>query len=349
MEPVTHLLTGAVLSRAGFNRKAAYATVAMIIAAELPDGDSVALLGGPIVNLEHHRGITHTLVAMPFEAALLTAAFYLLHRLLGRPQRKADVNWAWLYGGCLLAGLSHILLDWTNNYGVRPFFPFDPHWYAGSFVFIFEPVLFALLVVALIAPLLFVLIGSEIGARRRAFAGRGWAIASLLGIAALYGFRFEEHAKAVRIATENAPPETSRVFASPHPLDPFQWHVVADTPTFYQLSTVDTRTGLSSTPAPSDMLYKPPTSLALLAAKRSFVGRIYLDWAMFPVLSEAPVLDDPNHPLTEVTFSDARFMFDISMLHGRKTPPLSAQVTLDMAAKEADRIVEMKMSGREQK
>jgi len=39
MEPITHLMTGAVLSRAGFNRKAAYATVAMTIAAEAPDLD----------------------------------------------------------------------------------------------------------------------------------------------------------------------------------------------------------------------------------------------------------------------------------------------------------------------
>ena len=28
MEPITHLMTGACLARAGFNRKAAYATVA---------------------------------------------------------------------------------------------------------------------------------------------------------------------------------------------------------------------------------------------------------------------------------------------------------------------------------
>ena len=36
-----------------------------------------------------------------------------------------------------------LLLDWTNNYGLRPFFPFNPRWYAGSFVFIAEPVMWA--------------------------------------------------------------------------------------------------------------------------------------------------------------------------------------------------------------
>ena len=33
MEPVTHFLTGAVLARAGFNRRTAYATLAMTLAA----------------------------------------------------------------------------------------------------------------------------------------------------------------------------------------------------------------------------------------------------------------------------------------------------------------------------
>ena len=37
MEPITHFMTGAVLARSGFNRKAAYATVAMTLAAEAPD------------------------------------------------------------------------------------------------------------------------------------------------------------------------------------------------------------------------------------------------------------------------------------------------------------------------
>jgi membrane-bound metal-dependent hydrolase YbcI (DUF457 family) len=52
----------------------------------------------------------------------------------------------------LISALSHLLLDWTNNYGVRPFFPFNPRWYAGSFVFIAEPVLWALLGLALVMP-----------------------------------------------------------------------------------------------------------------------------------------------------------------------------------------------------
>jgi inner membrane protein len=38
-----------------------------------------------------------------------------------------------------LAGLLHIFLDYTNNYGVRPFLPFSDHWYYGDFIFVIDP------------------------------------------------------------------------------------------------------------------------------------------------------------------------------------------------------------------
>ena len=156
------MLTGAVLARTGLNRRTAYATAAMVVAAEFPDIDTLWSTLGPITGFEHHRGITHTFLALPVEAALITAAFYAYARISKR-KTKVPLNWPWLFAGTLLALLSHLLLDWTNNYGLRPFFPFDPHWYAGSFVFIFEPVLFLILVAALVGPSLFGLIGSEVG------------------------------------------------------------------------------------------------------------------------------------------------------------------------------------------
>ncbi len=347
MEPVTHMLTGAVLARAGFNRKAAYAVWAMAIAAEFPDIDIAwGYVSGPVAGLEHHRGITHTFVAVPVEAAVITAGFWLLHRRRKRTP-DAPVSWGWLYGGCLVALLSHILLDWTNNYGVRPFFPFNPRWYAGSFVFIFEPVMFAMLLVALLAPALFGLVNSEVGARREKFRGRGWAIAALVGIAGLYGFRYHERQTAMRMVFEDAPQSLS-VFASPHPGNPFLWSVVTDMPEFYRLSTVNTWRGETEGPQ-NDLVYKPPVSLPILAAKRTYLGRIYLDWSMYPVLTQTPDTSDPNHPLVRVSFADARFMYDSLLSNGRNDPPITGFVTLDMAAPEGDRVVEMTMNGKPQR
>src|SRR5271165_1465915 len=84
MEPLTHFLTGACLARAGFNRRTAYATLAMTLAAEAPDLDVLWAFRGPVAVLEHHRGITHTFLGAPFVALAVTGAVYLWHRFRNR-------------------------------------------------------------------------------------------------------------------------------------------------------------------------------------------------------------------------------------------------------------------------
>src|SRR6266702_4688346 len=150
MEPITHFLTGACLARAGFNRKAAYATLAMMLAAEAPDLDTFWVTGGPIAAFQHHRGITHTFVGLPFEGLVVLGIVWAVHRWRlrrassrvslnqQRPITSALIRLSNMNSFVLIALLSHIMLDWTNNYENRPFFPFNPRRYAGSFVFIFK-------------------------------------------------------------------------------------------------------------------------------------------------------------------------------------------------------------------
>ena len=80
MEPVTHFLTGACIGRAGLNRKTAYATLAAVLAAEAADMDVFWGLRGPVEELKHHRGITHTFVAAPVVAGVVVGAVWVLHR-----------------------------------------------------------------------------------------------------------------------------------------------------------------------------------------------------------------------------------------------------------------------------
>src|SRR6187402_1576015 len=151
MEPVTHFLTGACLGRSGFNRKTAYATLAMTLAAETPDLDVFWGFGGPVTGFEHHRGITHTFIGAPFVALVVTGACWLIHRFRREPP-PITPRWGWVWLCSFIAVLSHLLLDFTNNYGLRPFFPFNPRWYSWDIVFIFEPILFGALLLALIVP-----------------------------------------------------------------------------------------------------------------------------------------------------------------------------------------------------
>jgi inner membrane protein len=383
MEPITHFMTGACLARAGFNRKAAYATLAMTLAAEAPDLDTLwSVIGahaGAIASFQHHRGITHTFLGLPFEGAAVLGAVYLFHRYrLRRAQSSthnpqsathnltaAPIRWPLLYAFVLIALLSHILLDWTNNYGVRPFFPFNPRWYADSIVFIFEPLLFAALLLGLTAPALFGLIGSEVGVRKPAFSGRGWPIFSLIAMLALWGWRQIEHDAAIQLAStanygtasDNAAgPEVLRVTASPYPVNPYRWHTVAETPDFYQLGTADTLHSALNTDPTRDILYKPPTTLATLVAKRSWLGEVYLDWSSWPIVTDIGPVGSLAQPLfatsvatppgtTAVTFRDLRFMYDTLLMQGRHNTPLSGTVYID-----ADRrVLCMEMNGSPQK
>src|SRR6185437_65852 len=102
MEPVTHFLTGACLGRAGFNRKTAYATLAMTLAAEAPDLDVLWGFRGPVAVFQHHRGIMHTFLGAPFVALAVTGFIWLLH--IFRSKRPSmPVRWVLVWLCSLLA------------------------------------------------------------------------------------------------------------------------------------------------------------------------------------------------------------------------------------------------------
>lgn len=361
MEPLTHFLTGACIGRAGFNRKTAYATVAAVMAAEAADLDIFWSFAGPVEELKHHRGITHTFLGAPFVAAAAVGAVWLFHRWRtarrrdtsgipspsGAPAPQANslapkFHGGWLYAAALVAALSHILLDWTNNYGVRPFFPFNPRWYAGSIVFIAEPVLWGLLVLALVMPWLFGLTDREIGVRRKSTRGQGWAIFALAGMVLVWCWRWTEHEKGLALIahTQVASEPVLRIALEPYPINPYRWHAVLETKDFYQTAELNTWNpaspgALASDPG-TDILYKPADDPAVQAAKQTFLGGVYLDWGTWAVVSDlgqepvramAPPALPRTRRWTTVQFADLRFNY--SFLAERRTPdraPLSGWV-----------------------
>jgi inner membrane protein len=376
MEPLTHFLTGACIGRAGLNRKTAYATFAAVLAAEAADLDVFWGLAGPVEGLKHHRGITHTFIAVPFVAAAAMGAVWLWHRWRshrlarkakpaapiepGAPARPVPqaVRWLWVYVAAFISALSHIVLDWTNGYGVRPFFPFNPRWYAGSFVFIAEPVLWALLLAALVIPGILGLADREISSGRRTpFRGRGWAIFGLVGMLLLWCLRYAEHAQAeallnnTQITTEPA----QRIGVEPYPINPFHWHGILETANFYQTAEIDTRTGDIDSEPRTDQFAKPAVTPAVEAAKRTELGQVYLDWGRWAVIRDLgpvpiPGVDPPRPPpgrtWTTVQFTDLRFAFDFRGT-GRATgsAPLGGAVYIIDGSEDAGQA----MGGREQK
>ena len=333
------------MGRAGFNRKTAYATLAAVLASEAADLDVLWGFAGPVEELKHHRGITHTFWAVPVVAGVVVGAVGLFHlwrvrnKHMGAPsfssapadekggiaqspephvQPRQPIHWGWLYLTAFVAALSHLLLDWTNNYGLRPFFPFNPRWYAGSFMFIVEPVLWAIFFIALVMPWLLGLADREIGVRRVPFRGRGWAFFALVAMLLLGCWRWAEHAQALAMLdnTNIAAEPVTRMAVEPYPVNPFRWHAILETADFYQTAEIDTRTGSIDSDPHRDVLYKPADTPAVEAAKRTPLGRVYLDWGTWAVVRDvgqapAPGMDPPqlppNRSWTTVEFTDLRF------------------------------------------
>ena len=344
MEPVTHMLTGACLSRAlGFPAKARFATVACVIAAELPDADYVYRLGGPLTYFQHHRGWTHALWSFPLQAAVITAICYAAYATRSRWKSRrsldpAPANWPALFLMCLLALLSHILLDWTNNYGVRPFAPWDRHWYAGNLVFIVEPLLLLFLGGALLLPWILSLVNKEMGARKSSRPGQVPALIALALTAGLWTYRAVQRsdaAAAIRHEDYRSGPVQSAML-SPYPISPYRWFAIVRTRRAFETGFFDTRVGTYDTDT-MHLLPRPPETGAVVAAKKSWLGRVYLDWSKYPVVTDAgtveqlhPELDlDPaERTLRVVRFSDLRFGYPVLGVAGSANP-LGAEAWVD--------------------
>jgi len=315
LEPVTHFLTGACMSRAGFNRKTALATLTMVLAAEAADADVLWAIKGPIAAFQHHRGITHSFVGAPFMAAATLAFVWLLYQWrspTGKPRIlrcKLPVRWGYLYWLALLAALSHILLDYTTAYGIRMFAPFDWRWYSWDIVFIVEPVILLALIAGLVFPALFGLINQEIGARGKGPSGRAGAIFALVCLLLVWGYRDFQHRRALHamnaLLYQGAVP--LKLAAYPYWVDPFHWHGVVETEVFFQTLPVNSMKPAVDEESQAHIYYKPEETPVTQAAKASYFGRVYLDWAVFPITQTEKL--QGAFPGYLVRFQDLRFTY----------------------------------------
>jgi len=147
MDNLTHSLVGLATAKAGLEKLSPGATTVCVLAANSPDADIVTLIfGGRWALLQHHRGISHSIVGAFALALALPLIFYLGDWLVARARHRArSTRLPGLLLASLMATATHPLLDWTNNYGVRFLLPWNPKWFYGDFVFIIDPFLWIIL------------------------------------------------------------------------------------------------------------------------------------------------------------------------------------------------------------
>jgi inner membrane protein len=327
LEPITHFLTGACLARAGFNRKTALATATMTLAAEAPDIDVIGNFKDPVFGFAHHRGFTHSFLGLVLVQAVVVGLMYVLWRVRGRKVKGPDLppRWGLLFVFAYIAGLTHILLDFSNNYGVRPFWPFWEKWYSWDIVFIVEPGILIFLVAGLVLPALFSLINDEIGVRRKGPQGSLGAIVALLGVLALWGVRDYEHRRAVSSLQSRVynGADPIRVSAYPYWLNPFRWYGVVETEDFFATMLIDSSIPETDPEGRMRIQRKPEETAVTLAAKRSYLGQVYLDWAKYPIV-ETERVESPSEAFV-VRFRDLRYDYPDQLRRG----VLGASVRLD--------------------
>ena len=147
MDDLTHSLVGLTLAKAGLERLSPYTTAACILSANAPDIDVVSFFfGGRWTLLQHHRGITHSVIGTLILGALIPSILFVVDRGIARWRKLAPkIKYRGLLLASMIAAATHPLMDWTNNYGVRPLLPWDGRWFYGDLVFIIDPYLWLFL------------------------------------------------------------------------------------------------------------------------------------------------------------------------------------------------------------
>lgn len=220
MDSITQILLGgavaAAVAPAGHRRAALLAGAAL---GTLPDLDVLPinlLTGDPVERMTWHRGISHSLLVLPFVAW----AIWAWCRSRGGRVAQAPQRWFW---AMQLALLTHPLLDAFTVYGTQLLWPFSPQPAMWSSIFIIDPLYTVWLLVG-------VAIAWFARARRAGHAALvvGLAVSTAyLGVSLLAKWQVERVAER-SLAALNL--EEAPRFSVPMPFNILLWRVVAMTP-----------------------------------------------------------------------------------------------------------------------
>lgn len=149
MDSSTHLLAG--LSLAGLSmvdpviaadeRLLSAVMLGTVLGAQAPDADIVLRLKGNASYIRNHRGISHSWIAVPIWAAIITSLIQWLYGF--------DLPWLHLGGWTLLATTVHVVSDLFNSYGTMAAWPVSKRFIAWNIIHLFDPFLFVLCLAAI--------------------------------------------------------------------------------------------------------------------------------------------------------------------------------------------------------
>lgn len=324
MDTLTHALSGALIARATVPRTPRLDQLPRGLrmwvgfwTAAFPDSDVVFSFVDPLAYLALHRGVTHSIILLPFWAIGLAFLFSLIAR--------RRYSWKALVGVCMLGVAIHIAGDLITAFGTMILAPFSKWRAALPTTFILDPYFTAIIVAGLIASAIW---------KKKA---RTPALTGLAVLAGYVGFQAVLLERAIAIGREYIGAQSLQgawAHAVPQPLSPFNWMVVVEQPEGYRLAYVNL---LRNEPVPEapdaswlrslNASYRPvkdaewqevlrygaherDVNLVREAWNAATLAR-YRDFALFPALYRV----DRNSTRLCVWFQDLRFR-----VRGRSMP-----------------------------
>jgi inner membrane protein len=147
MDNLAHSLVGLTSAKAGLERLSPCSTAVCIASANAADADFLSLFfGDRWTLLQHHRGITHSIIGTIAIGLLIPTLALAIERIVTTLRgRRSRIQFRGLLIASMISAATHPLMDWTNNYGVRPLLPWSSKWFYGDLVFIVDPYMWLVL------------------------------------------------------------------------------------------------------------------------------------------------------------------------------------------------------------
>jgi inner membrane protein len=282
VDNLCHTLVGAALAESGLKRRSALATATLMIGANFPDIDVVAVPLGH--GLGFRRGITHGVPALVVLPVVLTAIMLAWARLRPPNHGSPRVVPGQLLLLSVVSVLTHPVLDWMNTYGMRWLMPLSGRWWYGDSLFIVDPWI-----------LLALSLGIWLSRRRARLEGHGgvgrarqasWGRSARLALAAvaLYigGMMTLTSVGRARVtdALRRGNVRFTQVMIAPVPLNPVARRVVIEVGGQYQAG--DLRWTDPAVVLAPGAIAKNGDDAAAAAANATPAGREFLSWARLP-------------------------------------------------------------------
>jgi len=138
VDNITHTLVGACLAESGLKRRTALGAATLMIGANFPDIDVVAVPLG--MGIEWRRGATHGFLALAILPFVLAEIMSLWDKQVRRRQQpdapRAQYRQLVLLSAIAIA--THPTLDFMNTYGMRWLMPFVDKWFYADGLFIVD-------------------------------------------------------------------------------------------------------------------------------------------------------------------------------------------------------------------